>query len=370
MKICYLADANSVHTKKWCDFFKNKGYDITVISLNPGNIDGINIYSLGYNWNELRHKSEFQKIGYLLKIGKIKKIIKKIKPDILHAHYASSYGLLGSLLNYHPFVLSVWGSDIYDFPNKNFLNRAIIKYNLSKADVILSTSKVMADEIRKYTSKPIQITPFGVDVNFFKPETPKKIKNKITIGTIKTLEKKYGIDYLIKAFAIVDKRLNREIEMELIIGGQGSQLGYLIELTKELGIEQKVTFTGFLSGKELVETYNKFDIAVFPSIFDSESFGVAAVEAQACGIPVIVSNVGGLPEATQPGKSSLVVEKENVEQLADAIEKLVKNKELREEMGRAGREYVINNYSINDNLGKVDEIYQNLYYYKNGRKNL
>lgn len=305
----------------------------------------------------MRHKLQLLKVGYLFKISKIKKIIKKIQPDILHAHYASSYGLLGALINYHPFVLSVWGSDIYDFPNKNFLNRAIIKYNLRKADVILSTSKVMADEVKKYTNKPIEITPFGVDVNFFKPAI-KENKKKITIGTIKTLEKKYGIDYLIKAFAILDKRLNGEIEIELIVGGQGSQREYLFELTRQLGIAQKVTFTGFLSGSEVIETYNKFDIAVFPSI--SESFGVAAVEAQACGLPVIVSNVGGLPEATQPGKSSLLVEKENVEQLADAMEKLVRNKDLRVKMGETGREYIINNYNIEDNLGRVEDIYKNI----------
>ncbi|MDQ9894055.1 glycosyltransferase, partial [Acinetobacter baumannii] len=87
-----------------------------------------------------KNKSAIKKIEYLKVIKEIKKIIYDIKPDILHAHYASSYGLIGSLVNYKPYIISAWGTDTYEFPNNGFIQKYIIKYNLKKADYIFSTS--------------------------------------------------------------------------------------------------------------------------------------------------------------------------------------------------------------------------------------
>ena len=134
MKICYLADINSAHTHKFLNYFVKKGYDIHVISLGKGEYNGVKVHSLDIEDNVMKGKSEKGKVGYLKKIKKVKELINEIKPDILHAHYASSYGLLGALANYHPYIISVWGSDVYDFPIKSPIHKMIIKYNLKKAD--------------------------------------------------------------------------------------------------------------------------------------------------------------------------------------------------------------------------------------------
>lgn len=354
MKICYLSDANSVHTKKWCNYFKGIGYEIYVISLNPGKIEDVEVYY--FDHGEISKKSQLSKLKYFTRLNSIKKIIKKINPDVLHAHYASSYGLLGALVNFHPYIVSVWGKDVFDFPTKSIAHKKSIEYVLKKADKILSTSKVMAIETNKYTNKNVVVTPFGVDTNKYKPNNEYKDDEKIIIGTVKTLDPKYGVDYLIKSFANTVKN-NPDKCLELHIAGKGDQKQELIELSKNLDIYEKVKFLGFLSEEEVINTFNSFDIAAFPSIFDSESFGVAAVEAGACGVPVIVSNVGGLPEATKPNVSSIVVEKENISELTSALDKLINNQKLRKKMGTAGRQYVIENFDIKDNFGKVNDIY-------------
>ena len=129
MKICYLADANNIHTKKMCEYFANKGYDVSVISLNDGEIPNVKVYSMKVE--TLYSGSAFSKIHYLGKLKKIKKIVKEINPDILHAHYASSYGLIAALINFKPTILSVWGSDVYDFPKESFINKEVLKYNMA-----------------------------------------------------------------------------------------------------------------------------------------------------------------------------------------------------------------------------------------------
>jgi glycosyltransferase involved in cell wall biosynthesis len=356
MRICYLADINSVHTKKWCNFFKAKGYEIHVISLTDGTIEGVKVHSLNLDLKKIQSNGFIYKFKYLFQINKVKKLVKEINPDILHSHYASSYGLLGALTKFHPFIISVWGSDVYEFPKKGLISKYVLKYNLSKCDTILSTSKVMGEETKKYINRDIEITPFGVDIDFFKPMTNVvKDKDKIIIGTVKSLETKYGIEYLIKAFGELRKKYSN---IKLEIGGEGSQRHNLENMAKDLNIFEDVQFLGRLTAREVVEALNRYDIAVFPSLV--ESFGVAAVEAQACGVPVIASNVGGLPEATNPGVSSLLIEREDVKGLCAALEKLIEDPKLRREMGNNGRRFVEENYNIEKNFEKVNQIYKKL----------
>ncbi|MCF0147273.1 MAG: glycosyltransferase [Clostridium sp.] len=356
MRICYLGDANSIHTKKLCCFFRDKGYDVSVISLNDGEIDGVKVYSM-----EMKIENQgnsISKIRYLKNIMKIKKIIRNIKPDILHAHYATSYGLIGALSKYKPYIVSVWGSDVYDFPNKSFIHKALLKYNLKKADIILSTSRAMAKETNKYTDKNILITPFGVDIDMFKPNKANKEKNSdIVIGTVKTLEDNYGIEYLIRAFNIMLKK-NKKLNLKLIIAGKGSKEVELRKLCKEFDIEEYVEFLGYIDQKKVPRVFNSFDIAVFPSIF--ESFGVAAVEAEACGIPVIVSDAEGLMEATSSEYSSLIFKKRDINDLVNKIETLVYDNELREIMGINARKFVEENYNYIDNFNYMNSIYLDL----------
>ena len=354
MKICYLADINSAHTHKFLNYFVKKGYDIHVISLGKGEYNGVKVHSLDIEDNVMKGKSEKGKVGYLKKIKKVKELINEIKPDILHAHYASSYGLLGALANYHPYIISVWGSDVYDFPIKSPIHKMIIKYNLKKADYILSTSNVMKKETEKYTNKEIKVTPFGVDINKFYPNRIES--DEIIIGTIKTLEEKYGVQYLVKAFKQV-KEENKDLDIKLRIGGKGSQEDYLKNLCRELHIENDVTFLGFVKQDDVIKEFQRFDISVFPSTLDSESFGVAAVESEACGTPVIVSNVGGLMESTKPNETSLVIEKKSVEDLAEKLNILVRDKDLRIKMGKAARKFVEDNYSLEKNFEYINKIY-------------
>ena len=218
----------------------------------------------------------------------------------------------------------------------------------------------MRDETQKYTDNEILVTPFGVDIDKFKSEKIfRDNKEEIVIGTIKALEDKYGIEYLIRAFEVVKNR-NRNMNIKLEIAGKGSKEKKLKELCNELNIREYVKFLGFVNPNDVPKTLNNFDIAVFPSILDSESFGVAAVEAEACGIPVIVSDVGGLMESTKPGYSSLVVKRKDTYDLAKKLEKLILDNNLRESMGNNARKFVEENYNYIDNFNYIDSIYLDL----------
>lgn len=361
MKILILSEANSIHTKRWVKSLSEKGIQISLFSLTSPKD---NYYSILTNVNVVNvrksiNSSIISKLNYLTVIPRLKKLIQEEKPDIIHAHYASSYGLLGALVKTHiPYIVSVWGSDVYDFPNITPFGKQIIKYNLKKADYILSTSHVMAKETKKYTDKEIIVTPFGVDISLFKPKETQRTDTFI-IGNVKTLRPKYGIDDLIKASQIVmSNNPNQNIRLEIY--GEGPQKEELINLAKELGIEDKVIFKGFVDNNKLPEVYSSFSVAVSLSVYNSESFGVVAVEAMACGCPVVTSDADGFTEVVENDKTGFIVPKRNPEAAAEAIQKFIDNPNLQKEMGKAGRQRVLDLYNWTDNVKIMTDIYQEI----------
>ncbi|KXG08979.1 D-inositol 3-phosphate glycosyltransferase [Anoxybacillus sp. P3H1B] len=350
MKVALLAPSKSIHTHKWASFYQQRGIDVKVITFKDH-------YSM-------EHAKEVEtwvlpkwfpgKLSYISSVFALKRLLLEFQPDILHAHYVSSYGLVGALTNTHPFYVSVWGRDIYQFPVQNRLNRGIVEFTLQKADVICSTSHVMAAETKKYTDKHVEVTPFGVDLTIFKPLEKQK-KETITIGTVKSLSDKYGIADLIKAFAIVYKEYPHT---NLLIVGDGPQRQEYEQLAETLGIRHVTTFTGRIPNTEVPAYINDMDIFAVPSTEDSESFGVAAVEAMACGVPVIVSNVGGLPEVVKRDVTGLIVPKENPSALAEAFRYLLQDTALRSKMGKNGVNHVKQHYDWVDNANNMLNLYK------------
>jgi len=365
MKIMILANADSIHTRKWVISLCERGVDIVLFSLNRintefyGGLKGFKGYSFGRSGDLSKIDNKTKKLSYLTAVSTIKKIISKEKPDILHAHYASSYGLLGALCKFHPYVISVWGSDVFDFPRSSALAKRILKYSLSKADRVLSTSHAMAEETKKYCKKSVIVTPFGIDSDiFFKKKTKTLFhENDVVVGTIKTLEKVYGIEYLIAAFAQVSEKLT-DLSLKLLIVGSGSCEHELKNRVCELGIEDRVLFTGQVDHSLIPEYYNNIDIFVVSSL--RESFGVAVLEASACEVPVIVTETGGLPEVVEKNVTGFVVPVMNSEEIARVIETLALDEKLRTEMGVKGRKRVEEFYNWNNNVQLMITIYDDI----------
>ena len=356
MKICFLAPANNYHTRKWVRYFVSHGYDVSVLSLTEGNIDGAKVYWLNSHTRSSR-ASDFAKLKYLLQFYRIKQIINEIQPDIINAHYASSYGTMAALAGLKNHIVSVWGSDVYDFPRKSIFHKKILSFSLNSARCIFSTSNAMAKETRKYTNKNIYITPFGVDMDLFNPDKRNRpdYDDKFVIGTVKTLDPKYGIDFFLRAVRIV-KEKRPDIPLEVRIAGNGNHELQYHQLANELGIADIVKWLGFISQEKAAKEWANMDCGIIFS--ESESFGVSAVEAGASGIPVIISDLPGLMEATSPTVSSLVVPRGNVKLLAEAIIKMYDSPEQRKMMGNAGREFEANTYELNQCFERIEEYYR------------
>lgn len=359
MKICFLSSAQSVHTVKWSTWFAERSHEVHVISFSWGEIPGVQVHHIDAGLN--CRDGDGKKLKYLLQGGRVNRLLATIRPDVVNAHYATSYGTVAALAGQRNHVVSVWGSDVYTFPQKSPLHKLLLKFSLSRAGYLFSTSQAMAQEAGKYTSKPFSITPFGVDMMLFSPDkrTRKRDDDIFVVGTVKTLTAKYGIDYLLRAAALL-RQQHPEISLRLRIAGKGDQEKAYRALATQLGLDGVIDWLGFISQDRAAVEWANMDVGVIYSTVDSESFGVSAVEAQACGIPVIISDVPGLMEATSPGNTSLVVERRQEQKLAQALYSLYQDKELRMRMGQEGRAFVQAHYEINHCFQAVERIFEQI----------
>ncbi|MDE7177939.1 MAG: glycosyltransferase [Lachnospiraceae bacterium] len=356
MKICFIAPADNYHTRKWCTWFQSKGHMVDVISFTNAIIENVNVHWIDSGVDV--QESDGKKIKYLLQFIKVNKLVKEIKPDIVNVHYATSYGTVVALSGIKKYVLSVWGSDIYQFPQKSIFHKMMLKYSLRKATYLFSTSNAMAKEGRKYTNKPFEITPFGVDMDLFSPKKRNREEDgNFVVGTIKTLAPKYGIDYLLKAVSIV-RHENLNIPIQLRIAGKGLCEDEYKQLADQLEIADITTWLGFVSQEQAAQEWSNMDLAIIYS--SAEAFGVSAVEAQACEVPVIISDVPGLMEATALGCSSMVVPRMNERALADAILVMYNDEQKRSMFGKNGRKYVKEKYEFDFCFRKIEQLFCNI----------
>lgn len=362
MKIVLLANAQSVHIKQWATRLAERDHEIHVVSKDR---DAFwNDWAGGtVHWLPLRGIQ-----GYCLNAFAFRRILRSVEPDLVNAHYASGYGTTATLAGFSPTLLSVWGSDVFTFPSGSPLHRALVVRNLRAATGIASTSHVMAREVGKLVPErqsEVCITPFGVDLTRFKPLPNLRNPDYITIGTVKSLHRKYGVDTLLRAFALlVQKQELQQREfahrLQLKIVGGGEQLSYLVRLAAGLGIENRVQFVGPVEHQAVPRWLNVFDVYVAVSREDSESFGVAVIEASACGLPVVVSDAGGLPEVVKTEVTGYVVPRDSPEMLAERLLALSVSAELRQRLGDAGRSHVAKHYGWGVCLGAMEACYEAL----------
>lgn len=345
LQIVFLANANSVHSYKWIKYFADREHEVHWISFKPntqGKIKGVFFYEIKslfpFNFFELR------------------KIVKKLKPDILHAHYAGVNGFLASLLNFHPFVLTAWGSDVL-IAGKHFFRKFFVKHALRSADLITCDAMHMKDAMIKMGIEEdrMKIIYFGVDVEKFSPTNEeKKIKNQII--SLRSFEPVYNIETLIKAVPLVLKDVN---EIKLVLAGDGSKKENLQKLVKELGVENVVEFIGRIFQENLPNYLNESSVYVSTSLSDA---GIASstAEAMACGLPCIITDFGDNKEWIKNNESGFLMPLKDYRFLAEKIIYLLKNPEERKRLGNNARKVIEEKNNYYREMEKMEKLYSSL----------
>ncbi|MDE6779999.1 MAG: glycosyltransferase [Ruminococcus sp.] len=272
------------------------------------------------------------------------------KADIIHIHVPFPLADFALLLSgYKGAVIVSWHSDIVKQKKLLTLYKPLLKYLLNRADCILVATEghISGSEWLPEYRKKCKILPYGLDAGEYLniervPFLTEKCTYPDSIKIFFTGRLVYykGVDVLIKAFSQVKSNC------ELFIAGTGVLENSLKEKVREYGISDRVHFLGFLSERQLKQSYADCDIFVLPSVAKSEAFGIVQLEAMVYGKPVINTNLpSGVPYVSVHGKTGLTVQPENPRQLAKAIETLCRNKTLREKFGQYARKRVLTDFN-------------------------
>ena len=354
-----LCPEYSIHSIKWLNALANRGFEVHSCFCKGQNDNTVLLDS-----RVISHALPIKApLGYYLNAIFLRMIVNRIKPDIIHIHRASSYATMARLAGVRCDILSIWGSDVYEFPYKKNRCKRILVNNLRYASCLASTSKVMADQARLFLfdqNVHIHVTPFGVDLKSFKPA---KIEHQgMVVGTVKTLSEKYGIDVAIKAFASVVKQLYETgygsiaDEITYRIYGRGPLRSQLQELIESIDMKDKISLCGYIQNNEVPRILNSFDVFLLAS--NEESFGVSAVEAMACGLPVVATKAPGFLEVISDGITGLLVGIGDVDCMSKALYKLIINEGKRKKLGEKGREKVVACYDWENNVDQMIQLYK------------
>ncbi len=362
LRICYLADAGSVHTQKWVTYFAKKGHDIHVLSLADAekqNLPDVKLY-------QLESLQGLRGVPLAMLMAQIRRLIKRIKPDILHAHYVSTYGFWGALSMFHPFVLTAWGSDILITPNESRLSKYKTKFTLGRADLITCDATHLLNRMVDLGAekKKSRILYFGVDTERFSPDKrDDNFKAEMGIETdslivisLRSLTPLYDVESLLLATPQV---LRDVPNARLIIVGGGEQRDYLRDLAERLGIGDSVKFVGLVPNNDLPRYLASSDVYVSTSLSDA---GIAAstAEAMACQLPVVITDVAENRNWVSEGEGGFIVPPKNPAMLAERIIYLLRDKTVRSRFAIANRNAICERNDYNKQMGEMERIYEEL----------
>jgi glycosyltransferase involved in cell wall biosynthesis len=357
MRICYLAAADSIHSYKWVKFFAGRGHDVLWISLAPLRFEPLKnvVY---YEMPRFR----FPGLTLAHAILKTRRILRDSAPDILHAHYAGTYGLIGALSGVRPFILTAWGSDILLAP-KSVIRRPLIKLALKRARLITCGADHMVKAIAGLgiDDKKIKVVLYGIDTQKFRPmgrtnvlAVKYGISGSPVVISLRHLEPTYDVASLVKAIPAVQKRVPKA---KFVIAGTGSEEGNLKRLAESLGIMDNVIFIGKYSYDDLPLYLNAADIYVSTSLQDG-GFAASTSEAMACEVPAVVTDFGVNRNWIKDGVNGFIVPMRSPSVLAEKIIALLENEGLRKQFGSRGREVISERNDLYKEMEKMEVVYQ------------
>ena len=368
---------------------KKAGLDIQVLApaykgLKSHEIDGIKVNRFRYapaNWEMLTHEEgapskmaskpwlQLLAIPYIISgFFKCIKICRKFKPDIIHAHwpFPHAYIALGAAKLFRiPLVLNFHGAELLLIRKKKWV-KPLLKFAIGQAQAVFANSSFTASKIKALRNVDVEWSPYGTTLPCLPREGgdlplphPKNGKFKILfVG--RHIERK-GICYLIEAA----KYLPRD-QFEIRIVGVGDLTEELKKLASESATPNsaEIIFTGKLSPEALANEYRTANVFTLPAIVDSkgdtEGLGVVLIEAMELGLPIVASNVGGIPDVVVNGVSGILVPEKDPQALASAYKRLAAEPELVKQLLAGSRKRIAECFTWDGIIERQIAVYNKL----------
>jgi glycosyltransferase involved in cell wall biosynthesis len=331
VRIAYLSIGGHIHTERWLRHFVARGHEVHLLTVQPAPIAGVTVH-------DIRTGIPVKPLHYLAALGRVKRILRAVRPDLLHVHFLTGYGYWGAFSGFHPFVMTVWGDDVYLTPHQSFLKGRLASHALRRADLVTGDSRDILEHAVGMGADPnaCRVVQWGVHLDRFRPDAPSDVRARlgipsgarVVISIRSFTQPYYNIDVIV---GIVPAVLRARPNTHFIFAGNEGDDAAFRALAGRLGIDERAHFVGRIPHDELPAYLTASD--AFITVPSVDATAVSLLEAMACGTPVIVSSLASALEWVTDGESGLVVPPRDAPALEAAVLRLIDSASLRSALG-------------------------------------
>ena len=343
--LCLLGDATSPHIQRWAREMLARGYRVSLITARPAAIDGVEIKEL----SPVKRSAD-----WLMRVSEAQRHVETLAPDLLHAHYITSYGYLAARCARHPLVMTAWGSDLLVTPQKNLWLRWLTGWTLRRADLVTGDSNSLVAAAKAFGPRgAVHEIQWGVELSRFRP-TPWADKPATHLVSLRAWETNYNIDTIVQAFALLRSRLApRDLQLHLL--GGGTMEAALRSLVHECGLGDSVLFHGRLDDTGMAQVLSTAKISI--SVPTSDATSVAMLESMASGLAVVATQ---LEANAQWIDGQWLVQPRNAAALAERLEALITHDALAAHAGTQNAARIAKDGDRTVQMDRMHVLYQQL----------
>ncbi len=365
LRLAFLADPNSVHTRRWLSYFAERGHDVHLLdgyraAIAPGLHERIQVhsYSAHGRWR-IPFLSSLQ--GRL----SLRSALKRLRPDVLHAHYLSRYGWQARLSGFHPYVISPWGSDLFVTPRTSRRARWWARATLRGADLVTIVSEPMRAAVIAAGARPDLVEPiqFGVDTQRFSPGAVEGgLAERLALGRTRVIFSSRAMRPIYNQETVIDALAELPADTILVLTARNADPGYLAAVRsriERLGLQDRVRILDEVSEADLPNLLRL--AAVVVSVPASDGFPVSVLEAMASGTPVVATDLPPIRPVLGPIAPDLLVPVGDRDALATALQVALEMEPARRVgLASALRDYAVRVADYDANMQRMETHYRRL----------
>lgn len=330
MKILYVSDAQSIHTRRWAEYFRDAGAEVHVASFRGADIPGVTTHLLP--------TFGLGKLGYFIALLFLRALYRRLRPDVVHAQYVTSYGFLSAFAGLHPLVLTAWGTDVLISPKESRLMRWLASYAVQHADAVTTVAQHMNPSVAALgiSASAVFAVPFGVDTKCFVPPLgPRSESDTLHLICTRNFAPIYDVGTLITA---LQQASQRGLRLQVDLVGDGPLRSELEAQVMCAGLSSRVTFHGHVGHDRLAQLLAQADIFVSPALSDGNN--VSLNEAMACASFPIATHIPANAQWIEDGVNGLLYSPGDVAALTACILRAAGDAAWRGRAGKLNRDIV------------------------------
>ncbi len=286
-----------------------------------------------------------------------RRLAREIQPDLVHAGPVQTCAFIAVLAGCSPILCMSWGFDLMKDVERGRWWQFVTRYTLKRCDYFTSDARVTRDKAIAYGMDPQKtvVFPWGVDLERFTPaprEKPVGQNERFTLFCNRSWEPNYGVDVLARAFVLLTRQ---QPDLDLVLLAGGSEGPRIRQILESAGVLERVTFAGQVSQADLPPYYRVADLYISPSHVDGSS--VSLMEALACGLPCLVSDIPANQEWITEGKNGWLFPDGDAGKLAEKIQTVLENRSSLAELCRQARQTAQEKANWPQNVQKLLQTY-------------